>query len=106
LTKANPRPEAAQISIVLRHRIHHVDDFSVEKAEVARINRDVGLSDRRKSSIEQKSGSPLEPSFAFALSPLRVDDVEAVAPFREKRVDQLGWVLQVSVDDYRALSAR
>src|SRR5579859_2284234 len=99
LAKANPGREPAHEAMVLTHLPHGQHHLAVNQPEVAGVGRNVNRRQTANDAVEHGRGEQLEPGFADAHRPLRIDHLVALVPLFDQLVDHLRRVLQVGVDN-------
>jgi len=70
-----------------------VDDAAAHQTKIAGVDGDGNFGDAFDCAIENASGEQLERALAFARSAHGIDDVVALAIFREEGIDEFGRVL-------------
>ena len=76
--------------------------LAVDQAEVAGVAGYRRFRERADETVEEIGGYPLEPAFAVTRRTLRADDLIALSPFGDHRVNDFGRVLQIGVHDDRS----
>ena len=103
LTEADPRAQSTDEPVVLGHRIERVDDFPVEEGKVSGVQRHRHVRGGAKHSIERLVGE-LQEERRIALDPNAIDNVKSRLPLLVERLDQLGWILQVTIEQHRGVA--
>ena len=80
-------------------------DLAVEKREVARVDGNGHVRRRPEDPIEELVEDLHRPG-GLTLDPLAVDDVEPLPPLLHEVLDQLGRVLEISVEEHDGIPAR
>ena len=65
--------------MLLRKRVHRIDDAAVDQAEVTGVDRDVHVGETLEDPVEAPVGD-LHEHGRLALDPLAVDDVVPLLP--------------------------
>src|SRR5688500_4056572 len=98
LCETDPRAEPAQELIGLRKREQSRHNLPVHQRKVARVERHWHLGNTTKDPVECPSQQRQEHR-TFALRSPPVDNVISLLPLRVESNNQLGWVLQVAVEE-------
>src|SRR5439155_11814156 len=106
LREPEPAHHTAHKAVALGHRKQGFDHSPIHQAKIAHVERDAGVRQEVKNSIKRLSRPELESRLPFALSSGAIDDVVTFLPPLHELADNLGRVLEVSVDDYDSRARR
>lgn len=91
-------------SVLLGHRIQHVESAPAHQPEIAGIERNLDFDQSIEHPVEEAGRSCLEPGLAVAHCALAVHDVGAVIHHPHHLRQQLGRILQIRIDNEDALA--
>ena len=86
---------------MLAHRAKRRDGPRVEEPEIPGALRKPCVSDRTKKLIKTLRQNLPQRAMDGSIDALAEDILVALAPARDKGLDQLGWILQIGVQDDR-----
>src|SRR4029077_3476338 len=99
--KANPGIKAFGKARVLAHSAKRRDGPRIEEPEIAGTLRKPGVSDRTEELVKTVCQNPPQRAIHASIDALAEDMLVALAPARDKGLDQLGGILQIGVQDDR-----
>ena len=103
LPEPDPGEHAAHEPVALGHGEEAIERLAVDQAEVAGVAGNRRFGERAGEAIEEVGGHKLEAAFAAARRALGANDVIALLPSGDQRMDDFGRILQIGVhDDDRA----
>src|SRR5580704_7019455 len=100
-SESDPGIKAFGKSRVLAHRAKRRDGPRVEEPEIPGALRKPRVSDRTKELIKTLRQNPPQRAIDGSIDALAEDILVALAPARDKGLDQLGGILQIGVQDDR-----
>ena len=89
----------------LAHRGEHLDHLAVQQAVIPGVELDVEVGQAPDAPVKPLGGGDLEAALAPAFVADGVHDLGAEAPLADQLGDQLGWVLEIGVDDDHRVAA-
>src|SRR5690606_28322014 len=101
-----PREDALHEAVALRHLVDDVEDLAIEQSVVTGVRRDLDARHRAHDLVVRLREVAAEPALLVSLAAHADHHVVALAPLRDELRNQLGWVLQITVDRNHRLARR
>ena len=104
--KANPVIESLHKPVTLGHTFQRVEHAAIEHPEVLRVFRDLVAFAKIEQCIKHLRDRALDEGFVVAIRAYRKDHVITPTPLRQKRRNQFGGVLKITIQQHRRVTTR